>query len=96
MKSCETNQRWQDIPLGGILKEPGNAERFNTGDWRSEKPIWLKEKCKQCGLCFPTCPDSSIMVDSEALVTGFDYEHCKGCGVCSAVCPFNAITMEQE
>ena len=36
------------------------------------KPIWIKEKCKQCGLCFPVCPDNSIPVgkDSKGLPVG--------------------------
>ena len=44
---------WKDITPGGIIYDAGNAEDFKTGDWRSEKPIWLQDKCKQCLLCFP-------------------------------------------
>ena len=42
---------------GGNIYTAGNAREFKTGDWRSMKPIFLSEKCKQCGLCFPVCPD---------------------------------------
>jgi len=96
MIKYDNSETWKEIPLGGTIPEEGNAARVKTGDWRSEKPIWIRENCKQCNLCFPVCPDSSIMVDGEALMTGFDYDHCKGCGVCAAVCPFNAIEMEIE
>ncbi len=87
---------WKDITPGGIIYDAGNAEDFKTGDWRSEKPIWLQDKCKQCLLCFPVCPDSSIPVNEEGKRTDFDYDHCKGCGVCAAVCPFGAIEMAEE
>ena len=96
MVKYDNSEKWNEIPMGGIIPESGNAEKFKTGDWRSEKPKWIEEKCKQCNLCFPVCPDSSILVNGEALMTGFDYDHCKGCGVCAAVCPFQAIEMEAE
>ena len=38
---------------------------FKTGDWRSMKPIYIEEKCKQCGLCFPVCPDDAIPVNKD-------------------------------
>jgi len=92
----ENNVKWKEINPGGIITEAGNANTFKTGDWRSEKPIWLEENCKQCMLCVPTCPDTSIPVDAGGLRTDFDYDHCKGCGVCAAVCPFHAIEMVEE
>ena len=74
----------------------GNAREFKTGDWRSVKPIFLSEKCKQCGLCFPVCPDDAIPVNSDLKREDFDYDYCKGCGVCAKVCPFGAIEMKEE
>lgn len=50
---------------GGNIYTAGNAREFKTGDWRSMKPIFLSEKCKQCGLCFPVCPDDAIPVNSD-------------------------------
>ena len=59
-------------------------------------PVWIEEKCTQCGLCFPVCPDDSIPVDKETFKRkDFDYDYCKGCGVCSKVCPFGAIEMRE-
>lgn len=86
----------KEITPGGIIYDAGNAEDFITGDWRSDRPIWLQDKCKQCLLCFPVCPDSSIIIDAEGKRTDFDYDHCKGCGVCAKVCPFSAIEMKEE
>ena len=75
----------KDLTIGGNIYCAGNAREFKTGDWRSMKPVWDEEKCKQCGLCFAVCPENSIPVGN-----------CKGCGVCAQVCPFKAIEMKVE
>lgn len=81
---------------GGMIYTAGNAREFKTGDWRSMCPIWIEEKCKQCGLCFPVCPDDAIRIDKETKNrVDFDYDYCKGCGVCAKVCPFGAIVMKE-
>ena len=85
---------WKELPECDIL-EAGTAKNFKTGDWRSSKPIWNSEKCKQCLICWLFCPDSSIEV-KDGKMTGIDYEHCKGCGICAKECPFKAIEMEVE
>lgn len=89
----DSNIGWQDITTGGNIYDAGNAKEFKTGSWRSAKPIFYEEKCKQCGLCFPVCPDDAIPVNKEQKREDFDYDACKGCGVCAKVCPFNAIGM---
>ena len=83
----------KDLPTAGIITEDGNSEKFNTGEWRNMKPIHLKEKCKNCMMCVPVCPDCAILHSENDELEGFDYSKCKGCGVCSAVCPFKAIEM---
>lgn len=91
--SLSSDVSWKEISPGGVITESGNAEKFLTGDWRSIKPVWIADKCKQCLLCFPVCPDSSIPINDEGKRLEFDFDHCKGCGVCAVVCPFNAIEM---
>lgn len=87
--------RWQDITPGGMVYEAGSATQFRTGDWRSNRPVFIADNCKQCLLCVPCCPDSSIPVkDGKRL--DFDMDHCKGCGICAKVCPFKAIEMVKE
>ncbi len=86
---------WKDITPGGIV-EAGTCREFKTGDWRSVKPVWKQDACKQCLLCFPVCPDSSIPINKDGKREDFDYDYCKGCGVCANVCPFHAIDMVDE
>jgi len=89
---------WKELPFGDVL-EAGTAEKFETGDWRSERPIFHKEKCIDCKFCWIYCPDMSILLDENNKVSGIDYKHCKGCGICSFECPVKpekAITMEKE
>ena len=90
------NTPWQELTEGGNIYTAGNAVEFKTGDWRSIKPVFLSDKCKQCGLCFPVCPDNAIPVNKEQKREDFNYNYCKGCGVCSKVCPFGAIEMKEE
>lgn len=87
---------WQNITPGGTIVDAGNATLFKTGDWRSMRPVWIEDKCKQCLLCFPVCPDSSIRIDENGKRIDFDYDHCKGCGICVKVCPFKAIDFIEE
>jgi len=92
------NMEWKELMFGDATPS-GTAEEFETGDWRSEKPVWNKDKCINCYFCWVYCPDSSILLDENKKVAGIDYKHCKGCGICAAECPVKpvkAITMEIE
>ncbi|NLL70458.1 MAG: 4Fe-4S binding protein [Epulopiscium sp.] len=91
----EEHTPWQETTLGGVVTSSGNAQYYKTGGWRAMKPIWKEDQCKQCLLCWPTCPDSSIPIKDKKR-QDFDYDHCKGCGVCAKVCPFNAIDFVVE
>ena len=95
MTENEINSKtpYQDLTIAGNIYQAGNAKEFKTGDWRSVTPVYYSEKCKQCGLCWPVCPDDAIPVkDGER--KDFNYDDCKGCGVCAKVCPFKAIEMK--
>ena len=96
LKASEINEstRWQDLTIGLQIHEPATSTEFATGEWRTSTPQFIEEKCRQCLLCVPYCPDSCIPV-----VNGkrdkFDLNHCKGCGICVKACPFGAIEMKE-
>ena len=96
MSEINTKTSMQDLTIGGNIYKAGNAKEFKTGDWRSTRPVFEEEKCKQCGLCFPVCPENAIPVKEDLKRTDFNFDYCKGCGVCAKVCPFGAITMKEE
>jgi pyruvate ferredoxin oxidoreductase delta subunit len=88
---------WKEIPLGGVITEAGNSDEYETGSWRSSRPIRDESKCIHCLLCWIYCPDSSVIVEDGKIV-GVDLSHCKGCGICAKECPpkVQAITMVDE
>jgi pyruvate ferredoxin oxidoreductase delta subunit len=85
---------WRDITEGCKIEAAGNSRLFNTGEWRVDTPLYIKDKCTQCLLCTPVCPDSSIPVNNYKRAD-FDYDHCKGCGICARVCGRGAIVMKK-
>lgn len=96
LKASEINEttKWQDLTEGLQIYEPATSKMFNTGEWRTDTPVVDMEKCKQCLLCVPYCPEGCITV-TDGKRNDFDYDHCKGCAICVAACPFGAITMKE-
>ena len=70
-------------------------EFHNNQDWRNSKPVWDKEKCVKCGICYLFCPDGAVKMDEEGYYQA-DLDYCKGCGLCSRQCPSGCISMEEE
>ncbi|MBN1232187.1 MAG: 4Fe-4S binding protein [Candidatus Coatesbacteria bacterium] len=90
-----SNNGWKDIPEGGLILEAGNSIKYETGSWRTYKPVTDMEKCIHCLFCWMYCPDSSRIVKDGKLVDT-DLFHCKGCGVCAKECPKKCIEMVLE
>lgn len=84
---------WQDLTEGMHISASSTSVDFETGTWSTEKPVVDEEKCKQCLICTPVCPDSCIPVE-DGVRGAFDWKHCKGCGICAKVCSFGAIEMK--
>ncbi|HDI75469.1 MAG: ferredoxin [Thermoprotei archaeon] len=86
---------WKEIPIGGMILEPGNSVNFKTGDWRAMKPVIDKSKCVKCLMCWTLCPEPAIIRHDDNSVD-INYDFCKGCGICAKICPRKAITMVPE
>lgn len=86
---------WREIPIGGLISDAGNSEEYETGGWRSFRPVWDEQKCNNCNVCWIYCPDGAILME-DGEVVGIDLAHCKGCGICALECPQQAITMIEE
>lgn len=88
---------WKQMPIGGMIVEAGNSQEYETGGWRTYRPVHDAEKCTNCLRCWILCPDSAVLVE-DGKVVGFDHDHCKGCGICARECPpkVQAIRMELD
>ena len=102
----ETRTRWgyENAPIGGVNPHIGSTVSNDLSASREGYiPLFLPEKCINCGLCDTTCPDMVFQFKEgeykgrKAMVnTGLDYHHCKGCLRCVAVCPTNALVAGKE
>jgi len=88
---------WREVPLGGAILKPGSSAEYETGSWRTYRPIHSQEKCIHCLICWSVCPEFAIQVENGK-IKGIDYRYCKGCGLCAEHCPpkVKAITMVLE
>lgn len=90
-----TDNGWRSVTIAGLVTEPGNSVDYETGGWRSSRPIIDLEKCTNCLFCWIFCPDGSVIVQ-DGEVKGIDLSHCKGCGICATECPKELIVMVDE
>lgn len=90
---------YETAPVGGINPFYGNSVVNDLSPSRQGYfPVFIPEKCINCGLCDTTCPDMVFQFQKgeykgrEMMVNkGLDYYHCKGCLRCVAVCPVQAL-----
>ncbi len=86
---------WKELPMRGLILEPGNSVDYETGSWRALRPMIDLKKCSHCMLCWLFCPDASLIV-KDSKVIGIDLQYCKGCGICVTECTRQIITMVEE
>lgn len=65
-----------------------NTYTASVADWRIIKPIYNRDICIDCQICWIFCPDTAIISRDKKMI-GIDFDHCKGCGICVEVCPTN-------
>lgn len=91
-------------PMGGINPRLGNTVISDLSPSRQGYiPLFIKERCINCGLCFSACPDMVFQFakgkfkGKDMMINqGLDYYHCKGCLRCVDVCPVNALVRGVE
>lgn len=101
IKYHEIENEWgyQNAPIGGINPRFGSTIANDLSASREGYiPLFIQEKCIQCGQCFITCPDMVFQFKPgtykgrEMMVNqGLDYHHCKGCLRCVEICPTQAL-----
>ncbi|MGM0442375.1 MAG: 4Fe-4S dicluster-binding protein [Elusimicrobiota bacterium] len=87
---------WKDIPKGGKITQAGNSREYETGDWKTFKPVVDRDECINCLFCWIYCPDMAIEVKENGDLGKVDLDYCKGCGICADVCPKKCIDMVKE
>jgi pyruvate ferredoxin oxidoreductase delta subunit len=88
---------WQELPIGGVIDEGGNSADYETGTWRTWRPILNSENCIHCLTCWVFCPEDAFCLTDGVTpkgrprkeITEIHYFHCKGCGLCVKECPVN-------
>jgi pyruvate ferredoxin oxidoreductase gamma subunit len=73
----------------------GNSPERKTGNWRIFRPVWDREICMKCSICFARCPEGCISLDDEGYPR-VNYENCKGCLICVQECPAGGIRKVRE
>lgn len=95
---------YRNAPIGGVNPRIGSTVSNDlTPSREGYIPLFIQEKCINCGLCDSTCPDmvfqfkQGIYKGKECMVnSGLDYYHCKGCLRCVEVCPTEALVKALE
>ena len=95
---------YANAPIGGVNPRIGSTVSNDlTASREGYIPLFIPEKCINCGLCDTACPDMvfqfapGIYREKNCMVNrGLDYYHCKGCLRCVEVCPTSALVPALE
>lgn len=103
-KEIQSEWGYENAPIGGVNPAFGSTVSNDLSSSREGYiPLFIKERCINCGLCDSTCPDMVFQFGKgeykgkERMINlGLDYHHCKGCLRCVEVCPTNALVKGVE
>ena len=95
---------YANAPIGGVNPRIGSTVSNDlTASREGYIPLFIQEKCINCGLCDTACPDMVFQFapgtsrGKNCMVNrGLDYYHCKGCLRCVEVCPTGALVPALE
>ena len=95
---------YKTAPIGGINPRIGSTVSNDLSASREGYiPLFVKERCINCGLCDSTCPDfvfqfmpGTYKGQTCMVNMGPDYAHCKGCLRCVEICPVDALVIALE
>ncbi|HWS14632.1 MAG TPA: 2-oxoacid:acceptor oxidoreductase family protein [Candidatus Methylomirabilis sp.] len=95
-----------NAPMGGAIYSVGNMRFKDLSTSRTGMiPLFLVDKCTNCGECDVTCPDYCFVFErgkdrktgKDAMVLqGINYQYCKGCLRCTHICKFGALVPAKE
>jgi len=74
---------------------PTDPSDHDAGLWRDVRPVWNRDRCFRCGMCYVSCPDAAIVPAEDGFYQA-DTLLCKGCGICAETCWNEAISMQSE
>ena len=88
------NKTFKQETVACHLLETGKAHPFKSGEKPELMPVWDKDLCARCALCYVYCPDAAISRQEDGYFD-VDMNLCKGCGICHRECWFGAVTMQE-
>ena len=57
----EQKKGWKELPEGDVLAG-ATSLAFKTGNWRTARPVHIREKCINCHICWTCCPDTAVIM----------------------------------
>lgn len=84
----------KELKPGAVLSQKDDSSlKYQTGTWKTFRPIIDEEKCVYCMQCVLFCPENCIAIKRGGKRGDVNLDYCKGCGICAAQCPVGAIKM---
>ena len=67
-------------------------------NWLTRKPVVIRERCVQCGICIASCPLEEKALHWQEVGSDrypkYDYHRCIRCYCCQEMCPKKAIVVK--